>query len=133
MLGSVGFLAGLLLLIVMALREVNIFIAALLCAMLVALSNGLRVPQALLEYFPFGSLDTFIFAGKFFVLFLCGAVFGKVVAASSIAQAITRSLGSGRILWVTMLVCAVLTYGGVRDDFHHVSAADRLDASSQPA
>ncbi len=117
MLGNVGLLAGLLLLIVMALRGVNIFIAALLCAMLVALSNGLRVPQALLEYFPFGPLGAFTFAGKFFVLFLCGAVFGKVMAASqaasSIAQAITRGLGTRRTLWVTMLVCAVLTYGGV--------------------
>ena len=117
MLGNLGLLAGLALLIFMALRGVNIFIAALLCAMLVALSNGLRVPQALLEYFPFGPLGAFTFAGKFFVLFLCGAMFGKVMAASqaanSIAQAITRSLGTQRTLWVTMLVCAVLTYGGV--------------------
>jgi H+/gluconate symporter-like permease len=117
MLGNVGLLAGLALLIFMALRGVNIFIAALSCAMLVALSNGLPAPQALLEYFPFGPLGAFSFAGKFFVLFLCGAVFGKVMAASqaanSIAQAITRSLGTRRTLWVTMLVCAVLTYGGV--------------------
>lgn len=117
MLGNVGLLAGLALLMVMALRGVNIFIAALTCAVLVALSNGLSVPRALLEYFPFGPLGAFSFAGKFFVLFLCGAIFGKVMAASqaagSIAQAITRSLGTQRTLWVTMLVCAVLTYGGV--------------------
>ncbi|MDM8349927.1 GntP family permease [Pseudomonas sp. sp1636] len=117
MLGNAGLLAGLALLIFMALRGVNIFIAALLCAVLVALSNGLQVPQTLLEYFPFGPLGAFTFAGKFFVLFLCGAVFGKVMAASqaasSIAQAITRSLGIRRTLWVTMLVCALLTYGGV--------------------
>lgn len=117
MLGNVGLLAGLALLMFMALRGANIFIAALVCASLVALTNGLSVPQALLEYFPFGSLGAFTFAGKFFVLFLCGAIFGKVMAASqaanSIAQAITRSLGTRRTLWVTMLVCAVLTYGGV--------------------
>ncbi|MEX6502829.1 GntP family permease [Pseudomonas zhanjiangensis] len=117
MLGNVGLLAGLALLIFMALRGVNIFIAALSCSMLVALSNDLPVTQALLEYFPFGPLGAFSFAGKFFVLFLCGAIFGKVMAASqaasSIAQAITRGLGTRRTLWVAMLVCAVLTYGGV--------------------
>lgn len=117
MLGNAGLLVGLALLIFMALRGVNIFIAALLCALVVALSNGLPAPKALLEYFPFGPLGAFSFAGKFFVLFLCGAIFGKVMAASqaasSIAQAITRSLGISRTLWVTMLVCALLTYGGV--------------------
>ncbi|HUE94451.1 GntP family permease [Pseudomonas sp.] len=117
MLGNMGLFAGLALLIFMALRGVNIFIAALLCALVVALSNGLVLSQALLEYFPFGPLGAFTFAGKFFVLFLCGAIFGKVMAASqaasSIAQAITSSLGTQRTLWVAMLVCAVLTYGGV--------------------
>lgn len=117
MLGNLGLLLGLALLIFMALRGVNIFIAALLCSLLVALSNGVAVPAALLEHFPFGPLGAFTFAGKFFVLFLCGAIFGKVMAASqaasSIAQAITRGLGIRRTLWVAMLVCAVLTYGGV--------------------
>lgn len=117
MLGNLGLLVGLGLLIFMALRGVNIFIAALLCAIIVALSNAVAVPKALLEYFPFGPLGAFTFAGKFFVLFLCGAIFGKVMAASqaasSIAQAITRGLGTQRTLWVAMLVCAVLTYGGV--------------------
>ena len=51
------------------------------------------------------------------MLFLCGAIFGKVMAASqaasSIAQAITRTLGIQRTLWVTVAVCALLTYGGV--------------------
>lgn len=117
MLGNLGLLLGLALLIFMALRGVNIFIAALLCAVLVAVTNDVAVPKALLEHFPFGPLGAFTFAGKFFVLFLCGAIFGKVMAASqaanSIAQAITRGLGTQRTLWVTMLVCAVLTYGGV--------------------
>lgn len=117
MLGNLGLLGGLALLIILALRGVNIFIAALFCALVVALSNDLSIPKALAEYFPFGPLGAFTFAGKFFVLFICGAIFGKLMAASqaanSIAQAITRGLGTQRVLWVSMLVCAVLTYGGV--------------------
>lgn len=117
MLGNFGLLAGLALLIFMALRGVNIFIAALVCSLVVALTNGLLVPKAFLEYFPFGPLGAFTFAGKFFILFLCGAIFGKVMATSqaarSIALAITQSLGTKRTLWIGMLVCALLTYGGV--------------------
>ncbi|HSX90056.1 MAG TPA: GntP family permease [Pseudomonas sp.] len=117
MLGNLGLLLGLVLLMFMALRGVNIFIAALTCSLVVALSNGLAAPQALLEFFPFGPLGAFTFAGKFFVLFLCGAIFGKAMAtsqaANSIAQAIIATLGIQRTLWVTMLVCALLTYGGV--------------------
>ena len=117
MLGNVGLLLGLVLLMFMALRGVNIFIAALSCSLVVAWSNGLPAPQALLEFFPFGPLGAFTFAGKFFVLFLCGAIFGKAMAtsqaANSIAQAIIATLGIQRTLWVTMLVCALLTYGGV--------------------
>ncbi|SFT37292.1 GntP family permease [Pseudomonas marincola] len=117
MLGNFGLLAGLVLLMFMALRGVNIFIAVVLCSIVVALTNNLLVPQALLEFFPFGPLGAFTFAGKFFLLFVCGAIFGKVMAvsqaANSIAMIITRKLGVERTLWVAMLVCALLTYGGV--------------------
>ncbi|HCP54812.1 MAG TPA: citrate transporter, partial [Pseudomonas sp.] len=117
MLGNFGLLAGLVLLMFMALRGVNIFIAVVLCSIVVALTNDLLVPQALLEFFPFGPLGAFTFAGKFFLLFVCGAIFGKVMAvsqaANSIAMIITRKLGVERTLWVAMLVCALLTYGGV--------------------
>jgi len=117
MLGNLGLFFGLALLIWMALRGVNILIASLLCSLVIALTNDLAIPQTLLEYFPFGPLGAFSFAGKFFILFLCGAIFGKVMAASqaasSVAQAITRSLGIKRTLWVTVTVCALLTYAGV--------------------
>ncbi|RHW22468.1 GntP family permease [Pseudomonas jilinensis] len=117
MLGNIGLLAGLALLIFMALRGANIFIASLVCALVVAVTNGLLIPKTLLEFYPFGPLGAFTFAGKFFLLFLCGAIFGKAMATSqaakSIALAITNSLGVKRTLLVGMLVCALLTYGGV--------------------
>ncbi|MGM0766559.1 MAG: GntP family permease [Pseudomonadota bacterium] len=117
MLANLGLLAGLVLLIVMALRGVNILIAALVSSLLVAVTNGLGISPALLEHFPFGPLGAFSFAGKFFVLFLTGAVFGKMMASSgaagSIASAITRGLGAKHTILISMLVCALLTYGGV--------------------
>lgn len=117
MLANIGLLLGLSLLIVLALRGMNILVAALLASIVVALTNELSLPRALLEHFPSGPLGAFSFAGRFFILFLCGAVFGRMMAASdaarSIALAITRGLGASRTLLVCMLVCALLTYGGV--------------------
>ena len=117
MLGNLGLIAGVTLLIYLALRGINIFIAALVCALVVALTNGMLISQTFLEFFPFGPLGAFTFAGKFFLLFLCGAIFGKVMATSqaakSIALSITRALGVRHTLLVGMVVCALLTYGGV--------------------
>lgn len=117
MLGNLGLLVGLALLIYMAMRGINIFVASLVCSLVVAVTNGMLIPRTLLEHYPAGQLGAFGFAGRFFLLFLCGAIFGKAMATSqaakSIALAITRSLGVKQTLLVGMLVCALLTYGGV--------------------
>ena len=117
MLGHLGLIAALILLIWLALRGANILLAALLAAVVVALSNQLSLATTLTEYFTFGPLGAFTFAGKFLLLFLAGAIFGKAMAASqaasSIARVIIRRLGVNNTLWVTMLVCALLTYAGV--------------------
>ena len=117
MIANFGLLAGLGLLILLALRGVNIFIAALLGSIVVAVTNDIAVPVALLEHWPFGPLGAFTFAGNFFLLFLAGAIFGKVMAESkaapSIAYALAERLGAARTLWIIMIATAVLTYGGV--------------------
>jgi len=117
MLGNLGLLAGLILLIVMALRGINILIAALVASLVVAVTNQLGMSATLLEHFPSGPLGAFTFAGQFFVLFLTGAIFGKMMSASgaaaSIANAIIRWLGPKHTILVTVLVCGLLTYGGV--------------------
>lgn len=117
MLETLGLGAGLALLIVLALRGVNIVFASLLSSLLVAVTNQLPVAQSFAEYYAFGPLGAFQFAGRFFLLFICGAMFGRMMgesgAAASIALALTRSLGAHRILWVITIACAVLTYSGV--------------------
>ncbi len=117
MIGNLGLLLGLAALIGMALRGVNILIAALVASLIVAVTNQIGIAPALLEHFPFGPLGAFSFAGQFFILFLTGAIFGKMMAASgaaaAIANAIIAWLGAPRTLLVTVLVCALLTYGGV--------------------
>jgi H+/gluconate symporter-like permease len=117
LIGYAGLLAALALLIWLALRGINIVFAALLSATVVIVSNGLPVASGLGDYFAFGPLGAFSFAGRFFLLFAAGAMFGRVMgdshAASSIALAMVRRLGPSRALWITVLATALLTYGGV--------------------
>lgn len=117
MLGNLGLLAGLVLLIVLALRGVNILLAVLFSILVIGLTNGMALQEVFLQHFPFGASGAFSFAGNFLLLFLCGALFGRIMAASHAAQgvamAITRWLGAPRALLIAMLVCALLTYGGV--------------------
>jgi len=117
MLGLFGLVFAVLALILMALRGVNILIAVLVASLLVALTNQLGIADTLLVHFPTGPLGAFSFAGQFFVLFLTGAIFGKVMAnsgaAAAIAFGIISALGPRRVLLVTVLVCGLLTYGGV--------------------
>jgi H+/gluconate symporter-like permease len=112
-----GLLAGLALLIFLALRGVNILFASLLCGLVVALSNGLPIAEAFSQHYAAGPLGTFSFAGKFFLLFIAGAIFGRIMgeskAASSIALSLVDKLGADRALWITVISCAMLTYGGV--------------------
>jgi len=113
----VGLLFSVALLIWLALRGVNIIFAALLCSIVVILTCGLPLGKSLTEYFSFGPLGAFTFAGKFFLLFAAGAMFGRVMgeshAAASVALALIRKLGADRALWITVLTCALMTYGGV--------------------
>jgi H+/gluconate symporter-like permease len=112
-----GLLGGVVLLIWLAMRGVDIVFSAVLCSLLVILTNGLPIAEGITEYFSFGPLGAFTFAGKFFLLFAAGAMFGRIMgdsqAAASIALALVARLGAHRALWITTLACALLTYGGV--------------------
>lgn len=117
MIGFIGLLCGLGLLIWLALRGVNVIFASVICSLVVILTNGLPLAETLREGYTFGKLGAFTFAGNFFLLFAAGAIFGKVMgeshAATSIAMALVKKLGADKTLWITVLSCALLTYGGV--------------------
>ncbi|WFL78965.1 GntP family permease [Altererythrobacter arenosus] len=117
MISALGLLASLALLITLALRGVNIILASLLCSLIVIVTSALPLGETLDQSYLFGKLGAFTFAGRFFLLFVAGAMFGRVMgdsgAAASIALALVRKLGAERALWITVLACAMLTYGGV--------------------
>lgn len=57
------------------------------------------------------------FLMKFFPIFLLGAVFGRLMAdsgaATAIAKTVVEKLGASKAILAVILVCAILTYGGV--------------------
>lgn len=113
----VGLVGSVVLLIWLALKGIDIIFAALICALVVIVTNQLPLADSLLNAFALGPLGAFTFAGKFFLLFAAGAVFGRVMgdsgAAASVAMALVRVMGAHRALVITTLACGLLTYGGV--------------------
>ncbi|MCC2605955.1 GntP family permease [Planctobacterium marinum] len=117
MLSFIGLFGGLALLIFLTIRGFNLFIAAPLCALVVALCSGMPV---------FLGDDNFVssymngfsgFVAAWFFMFLLGALFGKFMedtgAADAIAHTIIGKLGKKHAVAAVVLACAVLTYGGV--------------------
>ena len=119
MLSLIGLLAGLGLLIVLTMRGFNLFVTAPLCALLVAVTNGIPFWQlADKTDFVHGYMSGFAgFVAAWFLMFLLGSIFGKLMehtgAADAVALAIVKRLGHTRAVLAIVLACAVLTYGGV--------------------
>lgn len=118
-LGLLGLLLGLGLLIVLTMRGFNLFISAPLCALLVAVTNGIPFWQLSDKLdFVHGYMSGFAgFVAAWFLMFLLGSLFGKLMehtgAADAVALAIVEKLGHTRAVLAIVLACAVLTYGGV--------------------
>ncbi|WP_417664848.1 GntP family permease [Pseudidiomarina sp.] len=117
MIADLGLVVGLALLIVLALRGVNILLAVLISVLVIGVANNIPIQDIFLKHFPFGPSGAFSFAGNFLLLFLCGGLFGRIMATSHAAQGVAvgiiERLGQKHALLIAMLVCALLTYGGV--------------------
>lgn len=117
MLSLIGLIGGLLLLIVLTIRGMNLFLAAPLCALIVALTSGLPIFIGEINF-----VETYMqgfsgFIAAWFFMFLLGSLFGKFMedtgAADAVAQWIISKLGRQHAVVAVVLACAILTYGGV--------------------
>jgi H+/gluconate symporter-like permease len=108
-------LLALVLLMVAAYRGYSVILFAPLAALLAVL---LTDPSAVPSVFTGLFMERMVgFLKLYFPVFLLGAVFGKVIELSgfsqSIAAAVIRLVGQERAILSIVLVCALLTYGGV--------------------
>jgi len=121
MLSLIGLVGGLLLLIFLTMRGIDLLIAAPVSALFMAALNGLPLlPGAE------GDMGSYVsqymagftsFLADWFFMFLLGAIFGKLMqdsgAAESIAHWIVGHIGMKNAPLAIVIACAVLTYGGV--------------------
>ena len=108
-------LLALALLMFIAYRGFSVILFAPICAMLaVLLTDPALVPPMFGGVF----MDKMVgFVKSYLLVFLLGAVFGKVIELSGFARSIVRAViklvGRERSMLSIVLVCALLTYGGV--------------------
>ena len=108
-------LAALIFLMFVAYRGYSVILFAPIAALLaVALTN----PAWVLPLFSGIFMDKMVgFVKLYFPVFMLGAIFGKVIELSGFSQAIVSAVikvvGRQRAMLSIVLVCAILTYGGV--------------------
>ena len=114
MLGLIGMLVALALLVILAMRGWNILLIAIVCSAVVALTNGMNLYETLLDSYMLGYVGFF---KSWFMMFLAGALFGKLMektrGAETIANIIVKKLGGSKAVLAIVISCAVLAYGGV--------------------
>ncbi len=108
-------LGALAFLMIVAYRGFSVILFAPLAALLaVALTDPSAVPTLFSGLFMEKMAG---FAKLYLPVFVLGAIFGKVIELSGFSRAIVaaviRTVGSQRAMACIILVCAVLTYGGV--------------------
>lgn len=122
MISMIGLIGGLVLLTILVMRGMNLLVVAPLSAFFVALLNGVPLFPQLAKGeevdFITGYMTGFAgFITSWYLMFLAGAIFGKVMedsgAADSVSEWILSKLGRDRAVLAIIIACAVLTYGGV--------------------
>ena len=90
MLSFIGLVGGLGLLIVLTIRGMNLFIAAPLCALIVALTSGLPVFIGDTNFVATYMQGFTGFIASWFFMFLLGALFGKFMEDTGAADAVAQ-------------------------------------------
>ncbi len=116
-----GLIAGLILLMFLTIRGMNLMIAGPLSALFVALTSGLPLfatePESTADFLNSYMSGFSGFVQAWFLMFLLGSLFGKFMEESGSADSVSRwivgKLGMKHAVLAIVLACAVLTYGGV--------------------
>lgn len=114
MLGIVGLIVAIICVIALIWKNWHMAIVSLAGALIVIAFNAMDPITTLSEKFMTGMSG---FAGNWFLLFMLGAIFGKVMgdsgASVGIANKMLKLLGEKSVVLVVMLTGLVLSYGGI--------------------
>lgn len=113
-LSLIGIILALIAIIVMIVKGINIFIAAIISSIIVAITGGVEIYSALKDSYMAGFVAFF---KSYFLVFAVGAIFGKFMeetkAAASIAKWIIDKLGDNAAAISIPLAASLIAYGGV--------------------
>jgi len=116
-LSVIGIILSSAFIVVLALRGWHIIIIAPLAVVIVSIFSDMNIMQTMTGPYMKGFVN---YAGRFYLIFLAGSVFGKFMedgqAARSIADGILRVTGKEnplRVMFAVSIVALCLTYGGV--------------------
>ena len=118
-LGVIGLLAGIIVLILLAFRGVNLLVTGLIAGVIVILTNGVDIWDTLVTGSGGSSFATSMvgFIGAYFIMFLTGAILGEFMGKSGFAKSIAIKLadifGPQNSVLVVLLATVLISYGGV--------------------
>lgn len=114
MFGILGLILAIACVIAMIWKNWHMAIVSLAGSLIVIVFNWMNPVTALSESFMSGMSS---FAGQWFLLFMLGSIFGKVMgdsgASVGIANSMLKVLGEKSVVLVVMLTGLVLSYGGI--------------------
>lgn len=114
MLGIIGLIIAIAVVVYMIWNNWHMAIVSLVGALVIVIFNGMNPVTAFTETFMTGMSS---FAGNWFLLFLLGSVFGKVMgdsgASVGIANSLLKLFGEKSVVLVVMITGLVLSYGGI--------------------
>lgn len=117
MISLIGIIIALILLVVLAMKGHSLILIAPLLAILVAIFSGMNVIETLTGPYMQGFAK---YATNYFLIFMFGSVFGKIMetsgAARAIAEGIVKITGEKSkfaAVMSVMVITGILTYGGV--------------------
>lgn len=110
----IGVFVAVILLIVLIYKRVSLIPATVICVLVLSLTNGVPFTELMMDHYAV-SLSSFI--GKYFMVFVTNALFGKVMEETLLAAAFARMVGKAfgdrNAAYGAMLATALLSFGGV--------------------
>lgn len=114
MIGVIGLILAVITVIVLIWKNWHMAVVSLAGALIVIIFNSMDPTKALTVNFMKGMSG---FAGNWYLLFMLGAIFGKVMgdsgASVAIANDLLKRMGDKYVVLVIMLTGLILSYGGI--------------------
>ena len=114
MLEIFGLLLAMVAIVLLIWKGWHLAVVSLIGALIIIVTNGMDVSSSMVGNFM-GDMASFV--EKWFLLFMLGAIFGKLMgdsgASTTIANGLLKAIGEKYVLPVVMVTGIILSYGGI--------------------